>query len=93
MRNLREGERQQILKIKTKKYKCCHATNLDWDFPAVCFRYVVALLFRIKLKSNKAFLVNKLTKGNLDRVLDRNIMTLLPGIDMTLFVISVSIIG
>lgn len=48
--------------------------NLDWDFPAVCFRYVVALL-----------------QGNLDRVLDRNIMTLFPGIHVTFFVVSVSV--
>ena len=35
-------------------------------------------------------LVNKLTQGNLDRVLDRNIMTLFPGIHVTFLVISVS---
>lgn len=48
--------------------------NLDWDFPAVCFWYVVALL-----------------QGNLDRVLDRNILTLFPGIHMTFLVVSVSV--
>ena len=35
-------------------------------------------------------IVDKLTQGNLDRVLDRNIMTLFPGIDMTFLVVAVS---
>ena len=35
-------------------------------------------------------LVNKLTQGDLDRVLDRNVVALFPGIHMTFLVVSVS---